>query len=208
MAKIQAFHRRLYRPTNGRTALDASFFSGDERWGGGRLWACAGTWCPKSEWNFLRDTKCGHFRPQLQGRLPDWSLNCEILEQFWAKQRSLLAFLDAISYHFSLNFALFFQTTLWKTIPAMMNHPQGWEKRTPRTDSRRHSVASTEKNRQKITIIQYISFNLATSKCKAQGRSILARLHAYFLCDFTNSDWPANLFSCLHSITTTHLQRS
>ena len=35
MAKIQAFHRRLYRPTNGRTALDASFFNGDERRGGG-----------------------------------------------------------------------------------------------------------------------------------------------------------------------------
>ena len=29
---------------------------------------------------------------------------------------------------------------------------------------------------KKITIIQYISFNLAASKCKTQGRSILARL--------------------------------
>ena len=30
MTDIDPFHR-LYRPTNGRTALDASFFNGEER---------------------------------------------------------------------------------------------------------------------------------------------------------------------------------
>ena len=41
----------------------------------------------------------------------------------------------------------------------------------------------------------YISFNLANSKCKAQGRSILAGSMLNYLCDCTNPDRPTNSFS-------------